>query len=103
MLDHIGIRVADFERSKKFYAAALAPLGYALFMEGASGAGFRKGQTTTAPLFSIRIATTSRRSVTNRPDPTNSLQSYGLVRADTRHTAKTYRSSGMILITPGEG
>jgi catechol 2,3-dioxygenase-like lactoylglutathione lyase family enzyme len=43
MLDHIGIRVADYERSKKFYAAALAPLGYALFMEGTSGAGFRKG------------------------------------------------------------
>jgi catechol 2,3-dioxygenase-like lactoylglutathione lyase family enzyme len=43
MLDHIGIRVADYERSTKFYAAALAPLGYALFMEGASGAGFRKG------------------------------------------------------------
>jgi catechol 2,3-dioxygenase-like lactoylglutathione lyase family enzyme len=43
MLDHIGIRVADYERSKKFYAAALVPLGYALFMEGLSGAGFRKG------------------------------------------------------------
>src|SRR5262245_38807769 len=42
MLDHIGIRVADYERSKKFYAAALAPLGYQLFMEGSSGAGFRK-------------------------------------------------------------
>jgi catechol 2,3-dioxygenase-like lactoylglutathione lyase family enzyme len=42
VLDHISIRVADYERSKRFYSAALAPLGYALFMEGASGAGFRK-------------------------------------------------------------
>ena len=43
MLDHIGIRVSDYERSKTFYAAALAPLGYQLAMEGQSGAGFRKG------------------------------------------------------------
>ena len=43
MLDHISIRVADYERSKKFYEAALAPLGYTLAMERASGAGFRKG------------------------------------------------------------
>ena len=43
MLDHVNIRVADYDRSKKFYAAALAPLGYTLAMEGDSGAGFRKG------------------------------------------------------------
>ncbi len=42
MLDHINIRVADYERSKKFYQAVLAPLGYTLAMEGASGAGFGK-------------------------------------------------------------
>ena len=41
MLDHVNIRVADYERSKKFYEAALAPLGYTLAMENASGAGFR--------------------------------------------------------------
>ena len=33
MLDHIGIAVADFERSKAFYARVLAPLGYGLVME----------------------------------------------------------------------
>ena len=42
MLDHVNIRVADYERSKKFYEAALAPLGYRLAMEVASGAGFSK-------------------------------------------------------------
>ena len=42
MLDHINIRVRDYERSKKFYEAALAPLGYRLAMEGSSGAGFSK-------------------------------------------------------------
>lgn len=43
MLDHISIRVTDYARSKQFYEAALAPLGYALAMENESGAGFRKG------------------------------------------------------------
>ena len=33
MLDHIGIPVSDYERSKSFYETALAPLGYALLME----------------------------------------------------------------------
>ena len=33
MIDHIGIDVTDFERSKVFYSLALAPLGYALLME----------------------------------------------------------------------
>jgi catechol 2,3-dioxygenase-like lactoylglutathione lyase family enzyme len=43
MLDHVSLRVADYDRSKTFYTAALAPLGYTLAMESASGAGFRKG------------------------------------------------------------
>ena len=30
VLDHIGIGVADYERSKAFYEQALAPLGYTL-------------------------------------------------------------------------
>src|SRR6478752_5756214 len=43
MLDHVSIRVIDYDRSKKFYEAALAPLGYTLAMENSSGAGFRRG------------------------------------------------------------
>ncbi len=33
MLDHVGIRVSDFERSKRFYEEALSPLGYELIMQ----------------------------------------------------------------------
>jgi catechol 2,3-dioxygenase-like lactoylglutathione lyase family enzyme len=33
MIDHTGLNVSDFARSKAFYLAALAPLGYALIME----------------------------------------------------------------------
>jgi len=40
MIDHIGLKVRDFEASKRFYAAALAPLGYTLLMEFPGAAGF---------------------------------------------------------------
>ena len=33
MLDHIGIAASDFEASRRFYEAALAPLGIGLVME----------------------------------------------------------------------
>jgi catechol 2,3-dioxygenase-like lactoylglutathione lyase family enzyme len=33
MIDHTGINVSNFEESKKFYVAALAPLGYELLKE----------------------------------------------------------------------
>ncbi|HWN67345.1 MAG TPA: VOC family protein [Haliangium sp.] len=41
MIDHIGVSVRDYTRSKEFYLAALAPLGYAVVMEfdGAVGLG----------------------------------------------------------------
>ena len=40
MLDHIGVAVSNYEKSKRFYAAALAPLGYAVVMEfGSDAAG----------------------------------------------------------------
>ena len=39
MLDHIGIDVSDYERSKRFYAEALGPLGYELMMEPVENVG----------------------------------------------------------------
>ena len=33
MIDHVGFAISDYERGKKFYARALAPLGYTLIME----------------------------------------------------------------------
>jgi catechol 2,3-dioxygenase-like lactoylglutathione lyase family enzyme len=33
MIDHIGIRARDYKKSKAFYTAALAPLGYGIIME----------------------------------------------------------------------
>ena len=39
MIDHISLHVSDIERSKAFYAEALAPLGYEVIMEFESVAG----------------------------------------------------------------
>lgn len=47
MLDHLGITVTDYPRSRAFYAQALAPLGHAVVMDvtpdisgGYEGCGF---------------------------------------------------------------
>jgi len=40
MLDHLGFAVADFARSRAFYAAALAPLGMTVHSEGPGWAMF---------------------------------------------------------------
>ena len=40
MLDHIGLAVSDFNKSKRFFEQALAPLGYKVLMEFDGAAGF---------------------------------------------------------------
>ncbi|MFO1154760.1 MAG: VOC family protein [Rhodospirillales bacterium] len=40
MLDHVGIGVSALDKSKAFYQAALAPLGYSLAMEFEGWSGF---------------------------------------------------------------
>jgi len=39
MLDHIGLNVTDYDRSRDFYQRALAPLGISLLMEPVKGTG----------------------------------------------------------------
>jgi catechol 2,3-dioxygenase-like lactoylglutathione lyase family enzyme len=40
MIDHISIGVADIARAKRFYDAALAPLGYRCLSESGGGLGY---------------------------------------------------------------
>jgi catechol 2,3-dioxygenase-like lactoylglutathione lyase family enzyme len=45
MLDHVGLAVSDFAKSKSFFERALAPLGYKCLMEFPGAAGFgREGK-----------------------------------------------------------
>jgi catechol 2,3-dioxygenase-like lactoylglutathione lyase family enzyme len=51
-LDHIGLAVADYGRSKEFYEKALAPLGIRLLMEfSGAAAGFGREDTERPSFF----------------------------------------------------
>ena len=43
MIDHVSIGVRDIARSKRFYDAALKPLGYVCLSEGEGSLGYRRG------------------------------------------------------------
>lgn len=53
VIDHVGVEVGEFERSKAFYERALEPLGIRLLMEPVEGsAGFGKdGEHGPKPFF----------------------------------------------------
>lgn len=72
MLDHIGLIVHDYERSKAFYQFALAPLGYELVSEMAGWGGFGwggkpqlliKGGSSTVPVVHIAFSAEDRETV----------------------------------------
>ncbi|MCC6223805.1 MAG: VOC family protein [Thermoleophilia bacterium] len=72
MIDHVGLRVSDYAASKAFFAAALAPLGYAVVMEleGACGLGvdgkpdfWLIGQTSPAAPVHVAFASGDRAGV----------------------------------------
>src|SRR5580693_10085859 len=72
MIDHIGIEVADYAKSKAFFAAALAPLGYTVIVEysGACGLGrdgkpdfWINGGKATTPDIHVAFTSADRKSV----------------------------------------
>ncbi len=60
MIDHLGMIIRSFDDSKRFYTAALAPLGYGLIEEQAGRAGFGP---PGKPLFWIGTSKSSDRSL----------------------------------------
>jgi catechol 2,3-dioxygenase-like lactoylglutathione lyase family enzyme len=67
MFDHIGFRVRDVEASRKFYLAALAPLGVGVAMEEGGGVGLGRGgkpqlwlSQGEPPVSPLHIAFTAR-------------------------------------------
>jgi catechol 2,3-dioxygenase-like lactoylglutathione lyase family enzyme len=57
MIDHVIIGVTDIESAKKFYSAALEPLGYTLAFDDDWGGGFKNAQGS--PDFWIRLEKTA--------------------------------------------
>jgi catechol 2,3-dioxygenase-like lactoylglutathione lyase family enzyme len=55
MLDHLGLEVSDYERSKAFYERALAPLGIQLLMEPVPGVGGFGLPSDQKPFFWIGV------------------------------------------------
>jgi catechol 2,3-dioxygenase-like lactoylglutathione lyase family enzyme len=56
IIDHIGLAVSNYERSKEFYSKALAPLDIRLIMEVDNAAGFGK-QGKPEFWFGVRAGT----------------------------------------------
>ena len=64
MIDHIGIDVSDYERSRSFYEKALKPIGYKLLMDAEGFAGFGPEKTGgSIANFWIRHETVPTRDV----------------------------------------
>jgi catechol 2,3-dioxygenase-like lactoylglutathione lyase family enzyme len=68
MIDHISLRVKDFEKAVAFYRAALAPIGYQVLMEFSGSAGLGAGNKpdlwimqAEPPLHATHLAFTAER------------------------------------------
>jgi catechol 2,3-dioxygenase-like lactoylglutathione lyase family enzyme len=70
VIDHVGLLVADYARSKAFFLQALAPLGYTLIREFGPAGGFGADGTPDfwiaqgAPAASVHLAFRSRNRAT---------------------------------------
>ncbi|OJW26245.1 MAG: glyoxalase [Rhodospirillales bacterium 69-11] len=84
MLDHISIGVADLSKAKRFYDAALAPLGYRCLHAGADALGY--GDTDAA----LWVMTAARPVP---PDDASGL--HVCFRAPSRAAVDAFHAAGM--------
>jgi catechol 2,3-dioxygenase-like lactoylglutathione lyase family enzyme len=80
MFDHISIGVRDIERSKRFYDAALGPLGYSRLSDGGTTAGYGIGRVS---LWLLQTESPVR------PDPKSGLH-FAFVAPDNRGVGEFY-------------
>ena len=70
MIDHVSLRVQDFERALAFYRAALEPIGYQVVMEFSGAAGLGAGgkpdfwiMQSEPPINATHVAFASERAL----------------------------------------
>ncbi|WP_428615255.1 VOC family protein [Pseudomonas sp.] len=91
MIDHFSIVVANYNRSKRWYTGALAPLGYELKWDGEQGpvrvAGFGPKEAEQGVLYLIS-ATRERGVCEPRP--------HFCFRADSREAVQAFHQAGLL-------
>ena len=90
ILDHIGVNVSDYARSKAFYEKALAPLGISVLMEFEKACGFGRSRK---PEFWIGQGAGASRSPSTS-SPSHPCTSASPREAATRWMPSTRRPSG---------
>ena len=54
MIEHTGVQIKNVSKSKAFYEAALAPLGYKVNMDFEDAAGFKEGGHTSFWIMAVQ-------------------------------------------------
>lgn len=90
MIDHLTIVVSDYERSKAFYLAALAPLGYVTVME------LHREQFPQLPVPStIGIGVGGKPDLWLRPSSEPITTTHIALRADDRATVDAFHRAAL--------
>lgn len=90
MIDHLTIVVSDFERSKAFYLAALAPLGYVTVME------LDREQYPQLPVAkTIGIGVGGKPDLWLRPSSEPITRTHIALRADDRATVDAFHRAAL--------
>ena len=91
MLDHIGLAVSDFAKSKAFFQAALAPLGYNVKMDFGEAIGFGQDR----PISGLRKAWSQPGCISLSPPPI-ARRSRHFTMPPSRRVAKTTEGPGCV-------
>jgi catechol 2,3-dioxygenase-like lactoylglutathione lyase family enzyme len=93
VLDHIGSKVKDLDRSVRFYTAALAPLGFVLCSQDETSAGFGPKGAPVLWLYASERAITTPSHVALRAKDRRSVDRFHA--AGLEHGGKDHGKPGL--------
>src|SRR5258706_10815263 len=94
MLDHVSLGIANLERSRQFYDAALRPLGIVRTVDFGDGRGSDYG--AMAGQFGVEF------TITLEPDVTPSLGTHLCFRAPDRAAVRAFHAAALATGGPGD-